>query len=145
MYRFNILWFNSICRKCFKFVFFDASAIMQRLMPNNFRTSHTGAYPSLKWSFPVSILLSVCNATQGLCTEDSTVTGTRMQLLKVHGRYVDVSVLLQNGFTPNLRHCYTEFSTDGIKTWALNLVSLEEKPEEQKSLPVLDYPPFGTN
>jgi hypothetical protein len=108
--------------------FFNASAIMQRLMPNNFRTSYTRAYPSLKSSFPVPILLSVCNAIQGLCTEDSTVMGTRMQLLKVQGRYVDVSVLLQNGFTPNLHHCYTEFSTDGIKTWALNLVSLEEKP-----------------
>jgi hypothetical protein len=40
---------------------------------------------------------------------------------------VDVSVLLENGFTLNLLHFYTEFSTDGIKTWAPNLVSLEEK------------------
>jgi hypothetical protein len=68
---------------------------MQRLIPNNFTASYTHAYPSLKSSFPVPILL---------------------QLLKVQGRYVDVSVLLENGFTLNLLHFYTEFSTDGIKT-----------------------------
>jgi len=61
---------------------------------------------------PVPILLSVCNATQGLHTEDSTMTGTWMQLLKVQGRYMDVSVLLQNGFMPNL--WITTHSFDGL-------------------------------
>jgi hypothetical protein len=97
-------------------VFFNASAvytfIMQRLMPNNFRTSYKRVYPSLKTNFPVLILFSVRNATQGLCTEDSTLIGTGMQLLKVQGRYADVSVSLQNGFMPNL--WITTRSFDGL-------------------------------
>jgi hypothetical protein len=97
-------------------VFFSARAvytlIMQRLMPNNFRTSYKHVYPSLKSSFPVLNLFSDCNATQGLRTEDTTAIGTRMQLLKIQGRYVDVSVLLQNGFTLNL--WITTDSFDGL-------------------------------
>jgi hypothetical protein len=100
-------------RDCF---FFNASAvytfIMQRLIPNNYRTSYKHACPSLKSPFPVLILLSVCNATQGLRTEDSTAKGNQMQLLKVQGRYVDVSVSLQNGFMPNL--WITTQSFDGL-------------------------------
>ena len=106
---FDLTWFvENVSRP----LFFNASAvytfIMQRLMPNNYGTSYKHTYPSLKSPFLVLILLSVCNAIQGLHTEDSTW----MHLLKVQGRYVDVSVLLQNGFMANL--WITTQSFDGL-------------------------------